>query len=149
MLGQNPVSYGLLNKGDNMHKKLLLSEAYGIMHMIKFAHFNLENPVYLKITESTKFSSRYAAMYEQKFMPDDEEQKNTIHEIKLSFLQFKNDKNFLVETLAHELCHCEQLECGFITLDHNRAFFSRLDYVLAQLGLPPTNAEYRKVIKQY
>lgn len=71
-----------------------------------------------------------------------------IHEIKISFVML-SDKKYLTETLAHELVHCEQWENGKVDTPHSRAFFSRLDYVLHQLGLPPTEKEYRKAIKKY
>lgn len=127
----------------SLDKNLLLSQSYEILHDVKNKHFNLQNPVYLKISISKKFNSKFAAMYEDK----GEFENEIIHEIKLSSELAKNF-HYLAESIIHELVHAEQVEQG-VSVDHNRAFFSRLDYVLLQVGLPVTELTYRQAIKRY
>ena len=132
-----------------MHKRLLQAKAYQIITELQDKFFTLSNPVIVKITEDKKFNSIFAAMYSEKEFINDAGKKEIIHQIKISFdSHWQNDEN-LAETLAHELVHAEQNEKGKNDLKHDRAFFSRLDYILHRIGLPPTSFEYRQAIKKY
>lgn len=127
-----------------MEKHLLLAAAYKIMHEMRERHFRmLKAPVYLKVSTNKAWCNKYSAMWELKELNG-----CPVHEIKLSYFHLL-DVAFLKETIIHELVHCQQWEGGKLDTPHNRAFFARLDYVLAQEGMPSTSKEYRKAIKKY
>lgn len=128
--------------------KILESEAYKMAHELNKAHFSLALPIVCKITKSKKFCSKFAAMWTLKECANFQGETIEYHEIKISWCAAMDKPHFL-ETIAHELVHCQQWERGISKTPHNRAFFSRLDYVLAQIGLPRTAKEYRAAIKKY
>lgn len=129
-----------------MDKAILLAKAYEIMLDISKTHFSLKNPVILKIRTSKKFNAEFAGMWSD----ISEEEGVTLHQIELAYNCHINNDSQLAEVLAHELCHAEQYEKGGTKkVLHNRVFFSRLDYVLFQIGLPATDLQYRKLIKRY
>lgn len=126
-----------------MEKQILLASGYALLLKIRANYFKeLTSPVYIKLTMSKKFGSKFGAMYETK-----EYQGQMVHEIKIAFVVFW-DNDYLKEVITHELCHALQAEQD-LELSHNRAFFAKLDYILVQQGLPVTSLEYRKAIKQY
>lgn len=129
-----------------MHKKILLAEAYRIMHDIKAAHFSLAFPVVLKVSENKKFCKACCAMYREKSFTDDTGQDVLIHEIEIAFPIHWQNAVELANTLAHELGHCLQNE-EKKALVHDRKFYARLDYVLFQIGCKPTTKQERKAGK--
>lgn len=128
--------------------KLLEAQAYNTIYELNKAFFNLRMPVICRVTKSKKFCKSFSAMWELADTIDFDLKEVEYHKISFSICCCM-DKDHFRETVIHELCHAQQWEQGISDTPHNKAFFSRLDYVLAQVGLPATSLEYRQAIKKY